>query len=317
MRPTVALPGTDLRVFPLNLGGNTFGWTADEATSFDILHSYAQAGGNFLDTADVYSAWVPGNRGGESESIIGSWLHTLSAPEREEMVIATKVGRLEPHASVGAADIIDATCASLDRLRIDTIDLLYLHFDDDTTPIEEQIEACCDLIKRGHARYIGLSNYAPQRMRAFLDLSRGTEAAPVALQPHYNLLHRHDYERTLRPLPQEHRTAVFPYYALASGVLTGKFRRREDTSGTARENSTAALITPETEAVLNTLDRLASLHDASPATIALAWLRAKGATAPIASVSRPDQLPELMAVAHTQLSVSEVMQLDAASQPFA
>ncbi|KQB84844.1 aldo/keto reductase [Corynebacterium lowii] len=317
MRPTVALPGTDLHVFPLNLGGNTFGWTADEATSLAILRAFTEAGGNFIDTADVYSAWVPGHQGGESEAILGSWLADLPAHERDQMVIATKVGRLRPHDSLRAADILAATTNSLERLRTETIDLLYLHFDDDTTPIEEQIEACCDLVARGHVRYIGLSNYSPQRMRAFLRAARDTEASPVAIQPHYNLLHRHDYERGIRPLAQEYRASVFPYYSLASGVLTGKFRTPSDTTGTAREASTSALLTEETQGVLNTLERLASLHDATPATIALAWLRAKGATAPIASVSRPEQLPALMAVADTVLDPSEVMQLDAASQPFA
>ncbi|MCH6197630.1 aldo/keto reductase [Corynebacterium mastitidis] len=317
MSHTVALPGTDLRVFPLNLGGNTFGWTADEAASHAILDAYAHGGGNFIDTADVYSAWVPGNRGGESEAILGSWLGALPAHRREEMVIATKVGRLEPHSGLRSADILAAACASLDRLRTETIDLLYLHFDDEAVPLEEQVQACCDLVKRGHARYIGLSNYSPQRMRCFLSAARGTEAAPVAIQPHYNLLHRRHYEQALRPLAREYHASVFPYYSLASGVLTGKFRRPEDAAGTARESATAGLLTEEARGVLDALERLAALHDAAPATIALAWLRAKGVAAPLASASRPEQLPDLMAVAETALSPSEVMQLDAASQPFA
>ena len=311
----VQVGASDLEVFPLNLGGNTFGWTADKATSFEILDAYREAGGIFVDTADVYSRWGEGLSGGESEQVIGAWLAERGCAD--EVVVATKVGKLPPNDTVTAAAVTAGCEDSLRRLGLETIPLYYLHADDPQVPVEDQVEAMAGLVEAGKIRHVGLSNYPADRMREFFRVSRGTPAFPVAVQPHYNLLHRAEYETQLRPVVEQYRPGVFPYFALASGVLTGKYRSAADVAGTARSRFTEGTVTPEALRVVARLEQVAAMHDVEVPTVALAWLRAKGATAPIASVSGTGQLDALVAVAGLQLSPAEVTSLDAVSDPYA
>lgn len=217
------LGSSDLQVFPLALGGNVFGWTADEAQSFAVLDAYVAAGGNFLDTADAYSAWIPGNEGGESETVIGKWLAARS--NRSDIVVATKVGAHPAYKGLSAATIKAAAEESLRRLGTDHIDLYYTHFDDETVPVEEIITALDQLVKDGKVREIAASNISPERLQASLDFSeREGLARYVALQPHYNLVSRDTYEGELQETAARAGLAAVPYFALASGFLTGKYR---------------------------------------------------------------------------------------------
>jgi len=214
---------TDLHVFPLCLGGNVFGWTADERESFEVLDAYAGAGGNFIDTADAYSAWVPGHTGGESETIMGRWMKARG--NRANMIIATKVGRLSSLQGLSASTIRQGADASLRRLDTDHIDLYFAHADDPNTPLEETLGAFDALIREGKVRHIAASNYTAPRLAEALAVSRRERLASyVAVQPHYNLVHRRDYEGALRELCDKERLACVPYFALASGFLTGKYR---------------------------------------------------------------------------------------------
>jgi aryl-alcohol dehydrogenase-like predicted oxidoreductase len=312
--PLRKLGASDLEVFPLSLGGNVFGWTADEAQSFAVLDAYTAAGGNFLDTADAYSAWVDGNSGGESETVIGKWLKARG--NRSDVVIATKVSQHPDFQGLSAANIKAAADASLRRLGTDHIDLYYTHFDKPEVPVEEIIGALDELVKAGKVRHIAASNISPERLEASLAFSeREGLARYVALQPHYNLVSRDTYEGDLQSLAERSGLAAVPYYALASGFLTGKYR-----PGTTVDSPRAAggagkhLETERGRRVLDALDEVAQAHEAPVATVALAWLAAQPTVAaPIASARTVEQLPALLGVGELALTDAEVARLTDAS----
>ncbi|MDX3248761.1 aldo/keto reductase [Streptomyces sp. ME18-1-4] len=307
------LGSSGLEVFPLSLGGNVFGWTADETASFAVLDAYAAAGGNFLDTADSYSAWVEGNSGGESETIIGNWVKQRG--NRDDVVIATKVSQHPEFPGLTAANIKAAADASLRRLGTDHIDLYYTHFDKTEVPVEEIVGALDELVKAGKVRHIAASNISPERLQESLEFSdREGLTRYVALQPHYNLVSRDTYEGGLQDLADRFGLAAVPYYALASGFLTGKYR-----TGTTVESARAAgaakhLDTERGRKVLTALDEIAQAHDTQVATVALAWLAAQPTVAaPIASARTVEQLPALLEVAELELTDAEVTRLTQAS----
>ncbi|MGW3358662.1 aldo/keto reductase [Streptomyces bungoensis] len=307
------LGSSDLEVFPLSLGGNVFGWTADEQTSFAVLDAYTAAGGNFVDTADSYSAWVEGNQGGESETIIGKWVKARG--NRSDVVIATKVSQHPQFQGLTAANIKAAADASLRRLDTDHIDLYYTHFDQPEVPVEEIIGALDELVKAGKVRQIAASNITAERLRASLDFSdREGLARYVALQPHYNLVSRGTYEGPLQDLAAREGLSAVPYFALASGFLTGKYR-----PGTTVDSARAAgagkhLESERGRRVLAALDEIAQAHEAPVATVALAWLAAQPTVvAPIASARTVDQLPALLGVAGLRLTDEELERLTRAS----
>ncbi|WP_030061457.1 MULTISPECIES: aldo/keto reductase [Streptomyces] len=309
----VSLGTSDLSVFPLSLGGNVFGWTADEQQSFTVLDEYAAAGGNFIDTADVYSAWAPGNTGGESETVLGNWLR--SRGNRDDVVIATKVG-MHPEASgLGAANIKASAEASLRRLGVERIDLYYTHRDDDT-PVEEFVTALDELVREGKVRAIAASNIGADRLSEALAFSeREGLAKYVAVQPHYNLVSRDTFEGPLADVVAEHGLATVPYYALASGFLTGKYRPGGPGVDSARaEGAARYLAEPRGPKVLEALDSVAAEHEVELATVALAWLAARPTVAaPIASARTVEQLPPLLAGATLKLTPEQTALLDAAS----
>ncbi|WP_031466663.1 aldo/keto reductase [Sciscionella sediminilitoris] len=307
------IPRTDLDVFPLNLGGNVFGWTADREQSFAVLDAFLEAGGNFIDTADVYSAWADGNSGGESETVLGEWFE--SRGNRDRVILATKVGQLPDHRGLGKANIHAAVEDSLRRLRTDYIDLYYAHRDDEGSPQEETLSAFDELVRAGKVRYIAASNFTPERLNSALDISeRDGLARYVALQPHYNLVERAEYESGLADIATERELAVFPYYALAAGFLTGK-HRKSGTSGSQRRVDTASKYDDERgNRVLDALDEVAAEHGCTPTAIALAWLRAQPSiTAPIASARNLEQLPELLRSTRITLTETQLDQLTKAS----
>lgn len=309
----VAVKGTNFDIFPVNLGGNTFGWTSDRKTTFEILDSFTAAGGNFVDTADNYSAWAEGNKGGESEREIGAWLKSRGT---DKLVVATKSGGLDGVGGRSRAATTKAIEGSLGRLGVEAIDIFYYHFDDEKVSIDEQVEIAKELIAEGKIKHLALSNYSPERLAEFFDKSAGTPACPVAVQPHYNLLAREEYERGIQPIIDHHGTAVFPYFSLAAGLLTGKYATEEEIAGNQRARQLAGYATDEAFSVVKQLRAIADELNAAPATVALLWLISHGVTAPIASVSRPDQLPDLMAVKDLRLSPGHVARLDEASQSF-
>jgi len=303
---------TSLDVFPLCLGGNVFGWTADEKQSFAVLDAYAAAGGNFVDTADAYSAWVPGHEGGESETILGRWM--AARGNRDRMVIATKVGMLASLRGLGAKTIRAAAEGSLRRLRTDRIDLYYAHVDDAATPLEETLGAFDALVREGKVRHIAASNYtAPRLAEALVVAERMGLARYVALQPHYNLVHRAEYEGEVAELCAREGLACLPYYALASGFLAGKYRPGVKVES-ARAASAARNLDERGLRVLATLDAVAAERRTTVAAVALAWLRTRPAVvAPIASARTPEQLAELLPFASLRLTAAEVAKLNAAS----
>lgn len=307
------LGSSALQVFPLALGGNVFGWTADEAQSFAVLDAYAAAGGNFVDTADTYSAWAPGNKGGESETVIGRWL--ASRGNRDGVVIATKVGAHPEYKGLSAATIKAGAEESLRRLGTDHIDLYYTHVDDETVPVEEIITALDKLVKEGKVREIAASNISPERLRASLDFSaRENLARYVALQPHYNLVSRDTYEGGLQDLAEREGLGAVPYFALASGFLTGKYRPGAAVESARAEKAGQYLESERGQKVLAALDKVAQEHDAQIATVALAWLAARPTVvAPIASARTVEQLPALVAVAELRLTAQELAELTEAS----
>ncbi|MFJ7151290.1 aldo/keto reductase [Streptomyces sp. NPDC100445] len=309
------LGSSDLRVFPLALGGNVFGWTADEQTSFAVLDAYAAVGGNFVDTADSYSAWIEGNRGGESETIIGRWVKARG--NRDDVVIATKVSQHPEYRGLSAANIKAAADASLRRLDTDRIDLYYTHFDQPEVPVEEIIGALDDLVKAGKVRHIAASNISPERLRASLDHSdREGLARYVALQPHYNLVSRDTYEGPLQDLAARENLAAVPYFSLAAGFLTGKYRPGT-TVDSARAGTAQKYADSENgRRVLAALDDIAAAHEVPLATVALAWLAAQPTVAaPIASARTVEQLPALLGLADLKLSDEELAALTTASAP--
>jgi aryl-alcohol dehydrogenase-like predicted oxidoreductase len=306
------ISSTDLDVYPVALGGNVFGWTSSEDESFAVLDAYAAAGGNFIDTADVYSAWAPGNSGGESETILGRWM--AKRGNRDQTIIATKVGKHPQFQGLSAKTIRLAAESSLKRLGTDYIDLYYAHADDQQTPLEETLGAFDALVREGKLRYIAASNYSASRLAQALSVSdREGFARYVALQQHYNLMERHKYEGELADLVARERLSSLPYFALASGFLTGKYR-----PGTKilskRAETASAYLTEKGIKVLTALDEVAAAHQAAVATIALAWLAAQPTVvAPIASARTTDQLPDLLRVSQVRLSDAELRQLNEAS----
>ncbi|MFS0729249.1 aldo/keto reductase [Curtobacterium sp. 1P10AnD] len=304
---------SDLTVFPLALGGNVFGWTADEQTSHRVLDAYAGAGGDFVDSADVYSAWAPGNSGGESERVIGSWLR--ASGKRDDVVIATKVSQHPEFQGLSASNVAAAARASLERLGTDRIDLYYAHFDDESTPLEETVRAFDQLVREGLVRYTAISNYSRERAEEWIRIASENDLAkPVAIQPHYNLVTREPYESEIAPLAAAEHLGVVPYFALAAGFLTGKYRSKEDFAGADREGQVSGYFTDEGLAVVDALDTIASGHGVEIATVALAWLQAQpDVVAPIASARNTDQLPALLASAELELSAEELRTLSDAS----
>ncbi|MFF3501979.1 aldo/keto reductase [Streptomyces sp. NPDC003247] len=307
------LGSSDLEVFPLALGGNVFGWTADEAASFAVLDAYTAAGGNFVDTADSYSAWIEGNSGGESETLIGKWLKARG--NRDDVVIATKVSQHPDYQGLSAATIKAAADASLRRLGTDRIDLYYTHFDKPEVPVEEIVGALDELVKAGKVRHIAASNISPERLRASLDFSdREGLARYVALQPHYNLVSRDTYEGGLQDLAAAAGLAAVPYFALASGFLTGKYRPGTTVDSARAPRAAGHLGTERGRRVLAALDEIARAHDSEVATVALAWLAARPTVAaPIASARTVEQLPALLGVAELELTEGEIARLTEAS----
>lgn len=300
-------------IYPLALGGNTFGWTSDEKESDAVLDAYVEAGGNLIDTADVYSAWVPGNAGGESEIILGRWLATRA--NRSKVLIATKVSQHPQYPGLSAQNIAAAADESLLRLGTDYIDLYYAHFDDEKTPLAETAEALDALVKQGKVRAIGLSNYSADRLREYFAIARENGfTLPVALEPHYNLVTRTNYEQNLQQIAEEENLAVFPYYSLASGFLTGKYRTADDLKGRARGGDVKGYMNVDGLAVVAEMDRIAQEHGVEIATVALAWLRSRSQiAAPIASARTPEQLPALVASTTLELSKEDVAALDTVS----
>jgi aryl-alcohol dehydrogenase-like predicted oxidoreductase len=306
------IPQTDLDVFPLCLGGNVFGWTADEQQSFDVLDRYFAAGGNFIDTADAYSAWVPRHTGGESETIIGRWMAARGT--RSRMVIATKVGMSPGLKGLSPDTIRTAVVASLRRLGVTNIDLYYAHADDPQTPLEETLGAFDALVKEGKVRYIGASNFTASRLAEALNVSdRGGLTRYVALQPHYNLMHRHEYEGELSALCMRETVSCLPYFGVAKGFLTGKYRPGTHVDS-PRATAARAYLDARGLRVLAALDDIAAAHQTTVAAAALAWLRAQPAVvAPIASARTASQLAELLPVADVRLTGEEVVRLNTAS----
>ncbi|MFA0845468.1 aldo/keto reductase [Streptomyces rochei] len=307
------LGSSDLEVFPLALGGNVFGWTADQDTSFAVLDAYTAAGGNFIDTADSYSAWADGNSGGESETVLGQWL--AARGNRDDVVLATKVSQHPEYPGLSAANIKAAADASLRRLGTDHIDLYYTHFDKPEVPVEEIVGALDELVRAGKVRHIAASNISAERLAASLDFSdREGLARYVAIQPHYNLVSRDTYEGGLRDLSERAGLAAVPYYALAAGFLTGKYRPGATVDSPRAGGAARHLETERGRRVLAALDEIAGAHDAPVATVALAWLAAQPTVAaPIASARTVEQLPALLGVAELTLSEDEVRRLTQAS----
>ena len=299
-----------LDVSELCLGGNVFGWTVDAAGSFEILDAFAEAGGNFIDTADVYSAWVDGNSGGDSERIIGDWM--ASRRNRDSVVVATKVGMLKGTEGLSRDTIRRGVDASLQRLQTDVIDLYYAHIDDEETPLEESMGALDELVVEGKVRYVGASNYSAERLRNALDIEVANSF--VALQPLYNLSDRAVFEDDLAAVAAEAGLAVLPYYALASGFLTGKYRGRDTDAATSRSAKALTYLDDRGLRILDALDQVAANHGVAPATIAVAWLASRPTVvAPIASARTKEQLATLMAAADIDLDPDEIAVLEAAS----
>lgn len=315
MPATRELGRSGLQVAPLAFGGNVFGWSADEKTSFALLDAFVDAGFDLVDTADVYSSWVPGNHGGESETIIGRWLQ-LSG-KRDRVVIATKVAKWGEQPGLSAANINEAVEGSLRRLQVDTIDLYQAHEDDESVPLEETLGAFARLVEQGKVRAIGASNYSAPRLRDALAVSAQYNLPRYeTLQPEYNLYDRAGYEAGLESLVREQGLGVISYYSLASGFLTGKYRSADDASRSSARGASVVqrYLNARGTRVLAALDDIAARHRATPAQVALAWLIARpGITAPIASATSVEQLREILVAATLQLDASDIAQLDQAS----
>jgi aryl-alcohol dehydrogenase-like predicted oxidoreductase len=308
------LGNSSLEVAPLVFGGNIFGWTADEAMSFKLLDAFVAAGLNMIDTADVYSKWVPGHLGGESETIIGKWLSKRGG--RDKVLIATKLGmEIAPgEQGLSKAYILRAVERSLQRLQTDYIDLYQSHRDDAATPLQETLETFAELIRSGKVRAIGASNYKADRLAEALRIS-AAHGLPryESLQPLYNLYDRADYEAELAGLCQRENVGVIPYFALASGFLTGKYRSEKDLEGKARGQRVKTMLNERGFRILKALDTLSAELGASPAQISLAWLMARGVTAPIASATTLDQFDDLLGGTALELGSDAVKLLNDAS----
>jgi len=309
----ISLPGTELSVHPLCLGGNVFGASADQDQSFEVMDAYQAAGGNFIDTADSYLWRLPGNSGGESETIIGNWL--TARGNRADIVVATKVGSWPVHPGLSAENIAVASEESLRRLRTDYIDLYYAHRDDPDTPLEETLSAFDALVRAGKVRYIAASNYSAPRLAEALRISaQNGFASYVAVQPHYNLMER-DYEHELAPLLAERGLPCLPYFSLAMGFLTGKYKA-DTTIDSWRAEGARQYLTDRGRRVLAELAAVAEQHQVGQAAVALAWLLAQPTVAtPLASARNIEQLAGLLPMAELKLSDDELHRLTAASEP--
>jgi len=304
------LGATDFHILPLVLGGNVFGWTADQTASFAVLDAFVGGGGTMIDTADVYSRWVPGHTGGESETIIGAWLK--ASGKRDSVLIATKVGMApaESGSPLSREAIIAGCEGSLRRLGVETIDLYYAHKDDADVPLDEVAEAFASLVKAGKVRALGASNYHAMRLKAAVDAARAAGVPHFqVLQPEYNLVNRHQFEGQLQDYCVEHNIGVVPYYGLASGFLTGKYRTANDMKQSVRGGGMAELI-EQKAGVLAAMDAVAAETGASLAQIALAWLAAQpGVTAPIASATSVAQVEDLLGATRLVLNEDQVDRL--------
>lgn len=310
--PTRPLGSTDVLVSPLCFGGNVFGWTADKDASFEILDAYVGFGGNFIDTADAYSHWIPGNTGGDSERIMGEWLSSRGG--REGLVLATKVGKLPARAGLAPDNIRAALQESLDRLQTDYIDLYYAHEDDESVPMLEWLTAFDELVKAGTVKHLAASNFTPERLVEALRLQREHGLAPfIAIQDLYNLMERARYEQVFAPIVAEFSLSSLPYYALAKGFLTGKYRPGA-TVDSARAKGAEVYLDERGIRVLDALDAIAETHGVPVAAVSLAWLLTRpGVTAPLASGRTVAQLADLVPMATLTLTADEVASLDAAS----
>ncbi|NOT42663.1 MAG: aldo/keto reductase [Alphaproteobacteria bacterium] len=308
---------SSLETVPFAFGGNVFGWTANEATSFRLLDRCVEAGVTLIDTADVYSAWAPGHKGGESEAVIGAWLKARRPATRAKVLIATKVGMLGTRQGLKKANILAACDDSLKRLGIDVIDLYQSHRDDTDTPQEETLDAFASLIKAGKVRAIGASNFAPDRLQAALEIS-AKHGLPryETLQPLYNLSDRAGFEGPLQDLCAREGVSVIPYYGLASGFLTGKYRSEADFTKSIRGGRMANYLNARGKKILAAMDEIAAATGATLAQIALAWLMTrKTIAAPIASATSLEQFEESLGALTLNLSAAHLAALDAASSP--
>jgi aryl-alcohol dehydrogenase-like predicted oxidoreductase len=306
---------SDLQVAPLAFGGNVFGWTIDEPTSFQLLDNFIAAGFNLVDTADVYSRWVPGNKGGESETIIGNWMRQRG--NRDKVIVATKVGADmgQGKKDLSKKYILKAVEDSLQRLQTDYIDLYQTHWDDDTTPVEETLEVYAQLVKEGKVRWIGASNLTPARLTASLEASaKNGYPRYESFQPGYNLYDREGFEKELEPICLEHQVGVISYFSLASGFLSGKYRSESDLSKSVRGGGVKKYLDERGLRILSALDTVAAQYKTTPASVAIAWLIARPSiTAPIASATNPEQLADLIRAAELSLDAPAIELLDKAS----
>jgi aryl-alcohol dehydrogenase-like predicted oxidoreductase len=308
------LGNSELELAPLALGGNVFGWNLDEPASFQVLDAFVAAGFNFVDTADMYSTWKPGNKGGESETILGNWMK--KSGNRKKVLIATKVGMDMGPGMKGLSKnyILRAAEASLRRLQTDYIDLYQAHTDDATVPLQETLEAFGQLVKQGKVRAMGASNYSAPRLSEALDVSKNHGLPRYeSLQPLYNLYDA-DYQATLEPVCRENGIGVIPYYSLASGFLTGKYRSEADLAKSARGGGVKKYLNARGFRILEALDQTAKKYNSTPAKISLAWLLTRPTvTAPIASATNVAQLQELLDASNLNLDRESVEMLDQAS----
>lgn len=309
------LGNSGIEIAPLALGGNVFGWTIDEPTSHKLLDGFVAAGFNLIDTADIYSTWAPGNKGGESETIIGNWL--TRSKNRHKVIIATKVGMTLSADKKGLKQdyIKRAVDDSLQRLQTDYIDLYQAHIDDPETPLEETLQAFTQLIKQGKIRAIGASNYTAERLSQALQISKQHGYASYqSLQPCYNLYDRADYEEKLEPLCQKMELGVISYYSLASGFLTGKYRSTKDLTKSVRGESARKYLNARGLRILKALDEVAQQYHSTPGRVALAWLIARpSVTAPISSATNMEQLKDLIAATKLELQAEAIATLNQAS----
>jgi len=311
----VTIKNTDLEIAPINFGGNVFGWTLDEKESFNILNKFTEGGFNFIDTADTYSWWVNG-KGGQSEEIIGKWMKERK--NRQDIVIATKVGsETKEHGfDISKKHILKSVDESLKRLGTDHIDLYYTHFDDNKTPVEETLSAYDEIVKAGKVRYIAASNVSPERLiESFEVAEKNNFPKYVALQPHYNLVEREKFETEYAPLVEKFGLSAFPYWSLAAGFLTGKYRTEADFETTARGGGIKKYFDDKGKAVLAALDKVSEKHQSKPATVALAWLLANPLiTAPIVSATSERQLQTIFDAPKLELDSEDLEILNKASK---
>jgi len=311
----ILIENTDLEVSRINFGGNVFGWTLDEKQSFEILDAFAEAGFNFIDTADTYSWWVNGV-GGQSETIIGKWMKARG--NRNQMVVATKVGsetKEHPY-DISKKHILKSVDESLQRLQTDHIDLYYTHFDDEVTPIEETLSAYDELIKAGKVRYIAASNLSPERLIESFKVSEENNLPKyVALQPHYNLVERQNYETQYADIVDKYGLSVMTYFSLAGGFLTGKYRSEEDLSKSVRGEGVKKYLNPKGLEIIKALDTVSAKHHSQPATVSLAWLMAQPhIAAPIVSATSQRQLQTSFDAPKLNLDAEDLALLDNASK---